>query len=275
MKGRCYNGLLIGWLLLMVGITRADDLFPDDQGDSIPSAAVWILPATGLTVTNQIEIDTDQDWIRFVALPDTVYRLRAQASSLWDLELEFRGPHTTRLVRATSSALSAAPAAVTLTWTNIGAAGTYYVGLRGYLAFTTGTYSLAISPLNEEDSDGDGLWDSWEFMQFGWLDSGPDEDEDRDGFSNIDEFYAKTSPTNAASALRLTPRRLNPGLATLSWPVVPDSVYRVWRATNLNPSSWIPLDSIYHPAQGGTNLLWDDELGGNRQFYKVELQITP
>lgn len=212
---------------VMVVAVQAADLFPDDHGDAISEATLMMVPTNGTTVSGQIEIDTDQDWFRFIALPDTVYRLQAQVSSLWDMELEFRGPHTTRLVRATSSALSSAPAKVTLTWTNTGAAGPYYVGIRGYLSFTTGTYSLAVAPLNMIDEDGDGLPDSWEWSQFGWLGSTPEGDEDGDGFSNFSEFYARTSPTNPVSALRLQPVITSPGVALVRWPAVPGLLFLI------------------------------------------------
>jgi hypothetical protein len=260
---------------VMAVAVQAADLFPDDHGDAISEATSMMVPTNGVTVSGRIEIDTDQDWFEFIALPDTVYRLQAQVSSLWDMELEFRGPHTTRLVRATSSALSSAPAKVTLTWTNIGAAGPYYVGIRGYLSFTTGTYSLAVAPLNLIDEDGDSLPDSWEWAQFGWLGSTPQGDDDGDGFSNLSEFYSRTSPTNPASALLLHPHKTAPGVVTVDWPVVPDSVYRVWWSTNLVTGIWMPLDTLYQPVNGGTNLQWNDAFSVSQQFYKVELFLGP
>jgi hypothetical protein len=260
---------------VMVVAAQAADLFPDDHGDAISESTLMMVPTNGATVSGQIEIDTDQDWFRFVALPDTVYRLQAQVSSLWDMELEFRGPHTTRLVRATSSARSSAPAKVTLTWTNTGAAGPYYVGIRGYLSFTTGTYSLAVTPLNLIDEDGDGLPDSWEWFQIGDLHCTPEGDEDGDGFSSLSEFYARTSPTNRVSALRLQSVITSPGVALVSWSAVPDSLYRVWRSTNLTTGSWMPLEILYHPVTGGTNMQWNDALNVSQQFYKVELYLGP
>jgi hypothetical protein len=64
-------------------------------------------------------------------------------------------------------------------------------------------------------------------------------------------------------------------MATVNWPAVPDSLYRLWRSTNLTVGGWIPLESIYHPAQGGTNLQWNEALNASRQFYKVELYFDP
>lgn len=48
----------------------------------------------------------------------------------------------------------------------------------------------------EDDSDGDGLPDSWEIEYFGDLSHGPDEDFDGDGYTNLEEYEAGTDPTD-------------------------------------------------------------------------------
>ena len=62
-----------------------------------------------------------------------------------------------------------------------------------------------------DDSDNDGLPDSWELGNFGTRNLGPNDDPDHDGVDNRGEFYAGTSPTNAASVLRLTSVMKQPG----------------------------------------------------------------
>lgn len=49
---------------------------------------------------------------------------------------------------------------------------------------------------NPSDSDGDGLDDLWETLQFGNLDQDGDGDPDGDGLSNLGEFEAGTRPTS-------------------------------------------------------------------------------
>ena len=261
--------MLIALLLELPWSVQSADLFVDDHGDEVAEAT--LIAATGSNYAGRIEIDTDQDWFRFVALPDVVYRLEAQVATVWDLEMEFRGPHTTHLVRATSSALSAAPAKASLIWTNTGAAGPYYVGVHGYVSFTTGTYSFAVSPTNMTDVDKDGLPDAWEQSQFGNLAQTANGDYDGDGFSNLDEFYARTVANNASSSLSLRSRVSTPGVGTVTWPAVPESMYRIWRSTNLVTGSWMPLEPVYHPANSGLTMQWDSAIDSHQQFYQVEL----
>lgn len=63
---------------------------------------------------------------------------------------------------------------------------------------------------NPNDSDQDGLPDAWEWLHFGHLDYGPDDDPDGDGFTNAQEFAEGTNPANPRSfpprpATRFTP----------------------------------------------------------------------
>jgi hypothetical protein len=50
------------------------------------------------------------------------------------------------------------------------------------------------------DGDGDGLGDSWELTYFTNLNATATADVDRDGVSNLQEFFDDTNPTNSASA---------------------------------------------------------------------------
>src|ERR1035437_1867564 len=49
------------------------------------------------------------------------------------------------------------------------------------------------------DTDGDGLPDAWELQYFGNLNQGPNDDPDRDGFSNLAEYQNGSNPTNPNS----------------------------------------------------------------------------
>jgi hypothetical protein len=48
-----------------------------------------------------------------------------------------------------------------------------------------------------DDTDADGLPDSWETEHFGNLDQGPSDDYDNDGKTNLEEYNANTDPTKA------------------------------------------------------------------------------
>jgi hypothetical protein len=58
------------------------------------------------------------------------------------------------------------------------------------------------------DSDGDGLPDAWEYIQFGGLGAGPDDDPDGDGESNLSECRSKTNPNDVNSVVH-SARQLN------------------------------------------------------------------
>ncbi|MFQ5884459.1 MAG: hypothetical protein ACE5IO_05100 [Thermoplasmata archaeon] len=53
-----------------------------------------------------------------------------------------------------------------------------------------------------EDSDQDGLPDWWELEYFGDLSYGADDDPDNDGFTNLEEYEAGTSPIDSMSKPR-------------------------------------------------------------------------
>ena len=75
------------------------------------------------------------------------------------------------------------------------------------------------------DEDGNGLPDSWE-AAYGITD--PNADADGDGQSNLAEYVARTNPTNAASAFRITRVEREPdGQFTLTWSSVGGVRYRV------------------------------------------------
>lgn len=85
------------------------------------------------------------------------------------------------------------------------------------------------------DSDMNGLPDWWELQYFAHpTGTDPNADPDGDGSNDLAEFLAGTTPTNSASALRLTVSRgLNAGQVKLQWPSAAGRYYRILRTTNL------------------------------------------
>ncbi|MCI0536345.1 MAG: thrombospondin type 3 repeat-containing protein, partial [Verrucomicrobiales bacterium] len=77
-----------------------------------------------------------------------------------------------------------------------------------------------------DDSDGDNLLDVWEVDHFGGLRRDGSTDFDGDGFSDGQEYFAGTRPTDAASLLRIEQVRfLSPTLLEISWQSVADRRY--------------------------------------------------
>lgn len=84
------------------------------------------------------------------------------------------------------------------------------------------------------DTDTNSLPDWWEQRYFQQLTgTSANADADHDGLSNLGEWLAGTSPTNAASVLRLAVQSAGPAGAVLCWPSVAGKMYRIDRATNL------------------------------------------
>lgn len=247
---------------------RAADSFPDDHGDT-PAEASLIMPG-GSPSNGVIEMDVDEDWFRFAALPGVSYRIEVTASSIWDTVLEMRAPDSLTSLTTTDSSRSSAPPQATVIWTNNGAAGTYYLGVSGYLKFTTGTYSIAVEPMNWTDSDHDGLPDSWEMDHLHTLAWGAADDPDGDGAGNLDEYYAMTDPDNSNSVLRITSVSVVPGGVCLAWPGAPYAGYRVVFADSLPACAWTALGTLYHISANTETQQWKDVSAGTARVYRVE-----
>ncbi len=103
------------------------------------------------------------------------------------------------------------------------------------------TFESRYAPGSENaDYDTDGMQDATEFVDFGTLTQGADDDFDGDRFGNLDEYRAGTSPTNAASCFAFE-TLLRQGSSTgfvVRWQSVTGKVYRVDRLGNLLTGNW-------------------------------------
>ena len=88
------------------------------------------------------------------------------------------------------------------------------------------------------DSDGDGLDDHWEQQFFGGLaQANGESDCDHDGFMDIDEYRAGTSPTNAADLLVMQAvpgREAGDGQIVIRWVSVSNKTYSLQSAGSLS-----------------------------------------
>jgi hypothetical protein len=133
-----------------------------------------------------------------------------------------------------------------------------------------GAYEFVSVPT--ADSDGDGLVDTWEIQYFGSI-SDPraiwNADPDGDGFDNLTEQSAGTSPTNSASRLAITAQGFqSPSSFQIQWKSVSNQTYEVQSSTNM--SGWSLATSI---TATSTNTTWTDSsvAGSGKKFYRIRV----
>ncbi|MEY3894494.1 MAG: hypothetical protein RLZZ214_13 [Verrucomicrobiota bacterium] len=109
------------------------------------------------------------------------------------------------------------------------------------------------------DTDGDGMADAWELVNFGNLDDGAGDDPDGDGVTNLNEYLAGTDPNDPASKLAITNYTTTPGgtSTSLTWQSVPTRNYFIEESLDLSAGSW--FDS-------GLNLILSDGASTVRLF---------
>ncbi len=165
--------------------------------------------------------------------------------------------------------ISLAPGTSFGRYTLITCPGTLSVGsvsLTGIPGGTTAHLSTTIPgrlDLVIDDSDEDNLPDSWETSSFGNLASGPADDNDHDGTSNLAELRLGLNPASSASAFRAT-------LAghLLTWPSAPGIQFSVKRSFSLESASWQNVATVTGPP--GNTASWTDPSSFEKAFYKVE-----
>lgn len=139
---------------------------------------------------------------------------------------------------------------------------------------------LQLSVDSTADRDADEMPDSWEAVSFtngiGAMASG---DEDHDGASNRDEFYAGTDPTNGASLLRLSSIHVSPSSSgtVLEWSGQTGRIYRVIHSTTVaGLTNMIPLVGATN-IPGSVSTLCTDTLhqAGATGFYRLDVRLPP
>lgn len=147
-------------------------------------------------------------------------------------------------------------------------------GESGVAFRTTGSQVFIMSSAMITDTDSDGLPDSWERRYFGGTgnpNGAASADADGDGHTNAQEWQAGTTPTNAASVLRLSAVRVIGNNVVLEFPTVSGRRYRVDRATNL-PPVWQMLEQDVTGNNGIRSVVHTNGVMVGRQFYRVQLQ---
>lgn len=251
-------------LLLFAATARGHD-FGDDYGDGPASAYPVSLNTTN---NGTIEIDTDQDWFSFTAAPLQKCTVTVALKTLWDNSLDVDAPDAMTAIAVTNSAL-VAPARVS--WIHFGPPATYYVRVGGFVEFTTGTYTIVVNQSGFTDLDHDGMDDDWEIARFGSTNFPAAGDYDQDGFSNIDEFRAGTSPTNDQSRLCIIGMAVAGPGTSVTCPVEPYRYYQLSVSTNLASPIWQALGLVTNLQFTGSRVFVDTNAPAfSTRFYRVE-----
>ncbi|HTD64967.1 MAG TPA: hypothetical protein VK846_00350, partial [Candidatus Limnocylindria bacterium] len=124
-----------------------------------------------------------------------------------------------------------------------------------------------------DDTDGDGMPDSYELANSFNKDDPTDaaQDADGDGMTNLQEFLAGTNPRDAASALRLTRIARQSNDVVLTFLSATGKIYAVQLATNLPPAFWQTLTNV--GPLSSTNFVLTNSGGAEtpRGFYRLKL----
>ena len=126
------------------------------------------------------------------------------------------------------------------------------------------------------DADNDGIPDYWTHLYFGH-DAGqagdhsrPEDDADGDGFSNVQEYLAGTSPVDAGAALRIIAIEANETNMAVSFSSVAEKRYRLeW--SDAPGGSWTNSVAPDITGTGATFQVIDTDTMTPQRYYRVRL----
>lgn len=121
------------------------------------------------------------------------------------------------------------------------------------------------------DLDNDGMWDFWEFQYFGGTNQASGDasaDWDNDGFDNISEWLADTSPDDTNSVLAIRNIVPEPGGLRISWQGGRDATQYLEKRDDLLSGSWQAIFTNMPPTDILNELLDIDDSTPQR-FYRI------
>lgn len=190
-----------------------------------------------------------------------------------------------RLVRA-GSTITASRSTNGTSWTAIGSstvslASTCYVGLAVASGSTTTLNTsvfenVSVTPTAPllppaEDTDGDGLADSWESLYYNPAQYSATDDPDGDGQSNRDEFVSGTSPVNGNDTTRL--RILSASPAAFEFVGKAGRAYSLERMVSNDGSEWTQVQSTGTSAVDGPRQITDPSPPAGRGIYRLQIHL--
>ena len=187
--------------------------------------------------------------------------------------------------RATSStrgqifhdrAVGGSQSAVMMANDSMAVVGTFTASANGYqdihIRNTTGgaNYPVALNAYvlrtvpSGNDSDTDGMDDTWETTHFGDLNQAAAGDYDGDGTSNLTEFRLGLIPNNGSSVFAVSMS----AAGHLQWPSAVGVTFTVQRSTTLG--SWTNIATV--PGTAGTASYTDPAPPSGKAFYRILLE---
>jgi hypothetical protein len=131
--------------------------------------------------------------------------------------------------------------------------------------------SKIIPLVNPEDTDGDGMLDSWEQTYFGNLEALPSEDTDGDGLNNLMEYRSDTVPLNPVLFFGITNYTHTESDFELIWRSSPTKYYRVLSSADLSSSQWNVVEEAIPGDLRYQNTWTNEHQGADAKFFKVEI----
>jgi hypothetical protein len=135
---------------------------------------------------------------------------------------------------------------------------------------------LLISPQWNNDTDHNGIDDTWEMLYFGHLlgAAGAALDADGDGLSNYAEYLAGTDPTEPGSALRILQANLGPTTNSLqlTFASVPGRTYDLQTTPALAPPAWTAIQTNILAGGTQTTLLVPANSYPSAAYFRIRLR---
>jgi len=129
------------------------------------------------------------------------------------------------------------------------------------------------------DLNGDGLPDAWQLQYFSSIDdplAGPAADPDGDGFNNLQEYQAGTSPVNLADYLKLNSVNVTTSDINIRFTAVAGKTYSVLWTGDLSSGIWNKLADVAAQGATGPVTVTDPATANNAQrFYRLVTPQTP
>ncbi len=151
---------------------------------------------------------------------------------------------------------------------------------------TSGFYSSRVSAhyawltnvISDFDSNTNSLPDWWEFKYSGNIHGlSPTDDPDHDGMNNLQEWIARTDPTNPASFFQIDTITCSGVVATLTFAGWSDRRYTIHACdTPLTSAVWNPLTTNAFPgADGPTTWIDTNFPAAFTRFYRLDVALPP